>query len=68
MVQGMQLVDFRPQAHSSGLIGVCEEGVVFGAVEEGALRVDEVGGEEDVGAELLQQGVQFWRGGRVEGG
>lgn len=63
----MQLVDFRAEAHGGGLVGVGEEGVVFGAVEQGALRVDEVRGQEDVGAEGVEEGVEFGGGGRVEG-
>ncbi len=64
----MQLVDFGAEAHGGGLVGVGEEGGVFGAVEEGALGVDEVRGEEDVGAEGGEEGVEFGGGGREEGG
>lgn len=64
----MELVDFRPEAHGGRLVGVGEEGGVFGAVEEGALGVDEVRGEENVGAEGGEEGVEFGGGGGVEGG
>lgn len=47
----MELEDFGADFHGCGLIWVGEEGGVFGAVEEGALCLDEVRGEEDVRAE-----------------
>lgn len=60
----MELVDFGAKAHGGGFVGG-EEVVVFFGVEEGALGVDEVGGEEDVGAEGGEEGVEVWgRGGR----
>lgn len=63
----MQLEDFAAKTDGGGLVGG-EEGVVGFFVEEVALQEDEVGGEKDVGAELIEEGVEGGRGGGVEGG
>ena len=67
MVQRLQLQDFPADLRGCGLIGVGEEGVVLGSVEEGALRGYEVAGEEDVAAEGGEEGVQLGGGGWSEG-
>ena len=41
--------------------------MIFPAVEEGALEVDEVRGEKDIVAEGGQEGVKFGGRGGVEG-
>ena len=56
-----------PDTHGSRFVGVGEQAVVFGPENEVALCVDEVRGEEDVGAEGGEEGVEFGVGGRVEG-
>ena len=57
-------MDFIPETYRGGLVRG-EEGVVFLAVEEVALEFYEVGGEEDVGAEGGEEGVEVggWGGG-----
>ena len=67
MVQRLQLQDFAADFGGCGFIGVGEEGVVLGAVEEGALRSYEMAGEEDVAAEGGEKGVQLGGGGGGEG-
>lgn len=50
MVQRLQLEDFIANTDGSGFIA-CEEGNVFGFVDEAALEMEKMGGKEDVGAE-----------------
>jgi hypothetical protein len=50
MVQRLQLEDFIANTDGSGFIA-CEEGKVFGFVDEVALETEEMGGKEDVAAE-----------------
>ena len=42
-------MDFRADGNGDGVFA-CEERVVFAFVDQGALRADEVRGEEDVAA------------------
>lgn len=61
-------MDFGAEFDGGGFVRVEEEVAVFGAVEEVALRGDEVGGEEDGGAEGGEEGVEGGGGGGCEGG
>ena len=67
VVQRVQLQDFAADLDSGGLVGVSQQGVVFGTVEEGALRGYEVGREEDVGAESGEESIEFGGAGWREG-
>lgn len=57
MGQGPEHVDFGAELDGGGFVRVEEEVAVFAPVEERALRDDEVGGEEDLGAEAVEEGV-----------
>ena len=50
-------MDLGAEFDGGGFVRVEEEVAVFGAVEEVALRGDEVGGEEDLGAQGGEEGV-----------
>ena len=60
-------MDLVTQFNGCGLFRVGEEAVVFLAVEQGLLRFEEVGREEDVGADSREEGAEFWRGCGREG-
>lgn len=64
----MQLVDFVAEFDGGGLVRVGEESMVAVAVDEGFLEGEEVSGEEDVGAEGGEKGVEVGRGGGGKGG
>ena len=68
MGEGPERVDFGAEADGGGLVGGGEEGYVFFFVEEVTLGFDEVGREEDGGAEGGEEGVEFGGRGFVEGG
>lgn len=58
MVEGMQLVHLVAEFYRRGLLGVGEEPVVLVPVDERFLEGEEVCGEEDVGAEGGEEGVE----------
>ena len=60
--------NFIAHADCGRFVRVGEEGPVGSLVDEILLQADEVGGEEDVEAELGEEGVEFLRRGFVEGG
>ena len=61
----MHLEDFVADTHGGRFVAG-EERVVFRFVEEVALKAEEMGGEEDVGAEGREEGVEVRRGGGCE--
>lgn len=65
MVEGFEGVDFVAEFCGRGLLCVGEETVVFLLVDKVLLEFEEVGGEEDVGAEGGEEGVE---GGGGSGG
>ncbi len=67
MVERLQRVDFVAESYSCRFFGIGEEAVVLLSVNEVLLEFEEVGGEEDVGAEGGEEGVEFGGRGRSEG-
>lgn len=60
-------MDLGTEFDSRGLVDCGDEVVVFGLVDERLLQFEEVGGEEDVGAEGGEEGVEVGGGGWTEG-